>query len=125
MSELVRLSGPLFDGRADRALDAYRQAAQEEVGRQGVDDVHAVLDSVLQRPTGRYERGIRTTRQRDDLSINDSGIVYGPWLEGVGSRNRTTRFKGYFTFRKVAQQLQGKAGQIAERILGQYLARMN
>jgi hypothetical protein len=32
--------------------------------------------------------------------------VYGPWLEGVGSRNfPVTRFRGYHAFRVAAQEL--------------------
>jgi len=38
--------------------------------------------------------------------ISDNGVIYGPWLEGVGSRNATTRFKGYANYRRNVQQIQ-------------------
>ena len=69
-------------------------------------------------PTGNWMRSIRTRQSREAASgrftsgymVHDSGLVYGPWLEGVGSRNApVTRFKGYSMFRKVAQQLERKA----------------
>lgn len=125
MGVRVTATGPVFDGRASLAADAFLDRAVMEIAREGVNDVHNVLDSVLRNPTGRYERSIRTERQGNDAVIHDSGIIYGPWLEGVGSRNRTTRFKGYFTFRRVTKQLDGKAVSIAERVLPEYLRRMN
>jgi hypothetical protein len=46
--------------------------------------------------------------------VHDSGIVYGPWLEGEGSRNKTTPFKGYRMFRKVATQINRKAARMLQ-----------
>jgi hypothetical protein len=112
MSEL-KMSGPLFNGQAAKILSDCVVDISDDIGRQGVNDIKTRLGAVLQNPTGRYERSIQTDRQRNDLSINDSGIVYGPWLEGVSSRNQSSRFKGYATFRQVTQQLDVKAGQIA------------
>lgn len=62
-------------------------------------------------PTGRWARSIQITAAVGGLAqVSDSGLVYGPWLEGVGSRNYpVTRFKGYSTFRKVRQQIERKA----------------
>lgn len=37
--------------------------------------------------------------------IVSTDIIYGPWLEGVGSRNASTRFKGYFMWRRTAQAM--------------------
>lgn len=117
-------SGPLFDGQVKRTVDGFIDAAESEVGRQGVNDVQARLGAVLQNPTGRYERSIVTDRQFNDLAVTDSGIVYGPWLEGVSSRNTRTRFKGYATFRRVTQQLGGKTAEIAGRVLPSWLGRL-
>jgi len=117
-------SGPIFDGRAAAAVRAYQDAAEREIAQQGANDVRAELDQVLRHPTGYYERHITTDRQRGDSVVYDSGVIYGPWLEGVGSRNRTTRFKGYFTFRRTVQTLRGKATGVAERVLRRYLDRM-
>jgi hypothetical protein len=40
------------------------------------------------------------------VELHDSGVVYGPWLEGVGRRNKVSRFKGYSSFRKSLQDLE-------------------
>ena len=120
----VKKHGPAFDGRAAKAVDDFRLAAKEEVADQAVNEVQATLGHVLKNPTGYYSSRITTNRQQNDFAVTDNGVVYGPWLEGVGSRNQTTRFKGYATFRKVAQKIQRQAGDIAERVLPQYLRRM-
>lgn len=56
--------------------------------------------------TGNYRRNVRPV-WKDQLSalITDGGVIYGPWLEGTSSRNETTRFKGYASFRKTVEWL--------------------
>lgn len=120
----VSSSGPLFDGRAEAAVVAFLDEAKQEVGNQGLADVHQLLDASIRHPTPYYETQILVERQANDVVVHDRGIIYGPWLEGVGSRNRTTRFKGYFSFRRAKQALEGKVPGIAERVLQRYLGRM-
>jgi hypothetical protein len=124
VADNTRISGPIFDGRADAAVRAFIDAAEDEIGQEGVDMVHTRLAGVLRHPTGYYESKIHTERQHGDTVVTDGGVIYGPWLEGTGSRNRTTRFKGYATFRRVRAQLQARAKPIAERVLPPYLRRM-
>ncbi|MGH3680774.1 MAG: hypothetical protein ACRDT2_11075 [Natronosporangium sp.] len=121
----VTVSGPLFDGRAHAAVDAFLDDAEQQVADVGFNDVRAELGRVLRNPTGFYESRIQTERQRDDVMVTDGGVVYGPWLEGTSQRNQSSRFKGYATFRRVAQRLQDKAGSIAEQLLPRYVDRMN
>lgn len=117
-------AGPMFDGRAGAAVTAFISEAEKVVAEQGVNQVRNELGIVLRHPTGRYEAGIQTTTMHGDAVVWDGGIVYGPWLEGTGSRNRTTRFKGYATFRRVTQRLQRQAAPIAAGVLRRYLGRM-
>jgi hypothetical protein len=120
----TRTHGPIFDGRAQAAVTAYCHDAEQEVARDGVNMVRRELGHVLKHPTGYYESHIQTERAHGGVAVTDGDVIYGPWLEGVGSRNRTTRFKGYFTFRKVSQEVERKAGSTAERVLHKYLGRM-
>lgn len=120
----VRRDGPAFNGRAERVARQLVQATEDELADSGVNLVLAQLGRVLQHPTGYYESQIRTDRQGGDAVVTDGGVIYGPWLEGVGSRNRTTRFKGYFTFRRVSQRIDRQAQHIAQRVLPKYLQRM-
>jgi hypothetical protein len=107
--------GPLFDGRLERAIDKGLQDGLEDVAQRGVDLVRQRLHGVLRHPTGHYESRVQTERAGADLAVTDGGIVYGPWLEGVSERNRTTRFKGYATFRRTTGELDRQAGSIVEQ----------
>lgn len=121
----VTKHGPVFDGRATRAARDFCDAAEQEIAQEGVNLVLAQLGRVLQHPTGYYESQIQTDRASGHWEVNDGGVIYGPWLEGTGSRNQTTRFKGYMTFRKTAQRVDRLAKATAERVLPRYLERMN
>jgi hypothetical protein len=121
----VNAHGPIFDGRAELAVRDFIRAAEDEIAEEGAEDVRAELDVVLKHPTGYYRSHITDTRRGSRVTVNDSGVIYGHWLEGTGSRNYPkTRFKGYSTFRRTTQVLQAKAVPIAERVLPQYLRRM-
>lgn len=122
----VEVDGPVFDGRAERAAHEFVEAVVDDVAGQGFEDIHFTLHRVLRAPTGYYQSRIRN-RQLGPLTrvLYDDRVIYGPWLEGVGSRNApVTQFAGYFTFRRVAQHLNKKAPAIAEGTLRRYIGRM-
>jgi hypothetical protein len=129
-STTVHVSGPFFDGRTGHAINGAVKDMEREVAQWGFNMVHARLRRVLKHPTGYYQSFIQTERKVDSTEINDgwptSGTpVYGPWLEGTGSRNSpVTRFKGYRTFRLVAQRMNAQVGPKADRILRQRLVGM-
>lgn len=120
----VHVSGPLFDGRAMLALDNACDQAQENIARRGADIVRVELHRVLRNPTGYYESNVQAERHGASDQVTDRGVVYGPWLEGTGSRNRTTRFKGYSTFRRVTPVLQRIAGPIVVEYIARHLGEM-
>lgn len=121
----VSYSGPLFDGRAAEAAEAFCRAAEQEVAEEGTRFVHTLLAGSLRHPTGRYQSGIHAEKAGVGWAVRDSMIVYGPWLEGVGSRNSpVTRFPGYFSFRRATAPLQAASVMIAERVLQRFLPRM-
>lgn len=121
----VSVHGPVFDGRALAALDDYTEAVAADVAEQGFKDIHFTLSRVLKHPTGHYQSQIRDRSFGTTHVLYDNRVIYGWWLEGVGSRNApVTRFEGYFTFRRVAQALNRKAKGIAEGTLHRYIGRM-
>lgn len=115
----VTASGPVFDGRAQAAVARYVDDARDEIAAYGEAEVLAELGVVLRHPTGYYESHIRSERVTADTDrIGDSGVVYGPWLEGTGSMNfPVTRFKGYGHWRRTKQILALEAPGIAQRLL--------
>ncbi len=126
----VIATGPVFDGRATLALERYKNNLKSKLGEIGKARIRLHLAGVLRHPTGRYDAKIHTEGggAAGDLQITDAYIVYGPWLEGVGSRNSpVTRFPGYHTFRIVYQDLDMDSHRIANDYLnlGGYLREMN
>lgn len=120
----LRQSGPLFDGRAAAATDAYMAEAQRAVAGQGLANVHHLLDASIKHPTPYYETQLTIQRVAATLVVHDRKIIYGPWLEGVGERNKTSRFKGYHHWRLSTQLLRRQAPILRERVLRDYLPRM-
>lgn len=123
----LTLQGPLFDGRADKALDDYTRAVAKRVADKGTAEVRTRLAAVLRHPTaegGHYRDHITNRAVTDGYLITDTRSEYGPWLEGTSTRNRTTRFKGYHTFRLITQQLGHQAQAVAESAIGPYIVRM-
>ncbi|MFE2970876.1 hypothetical protein ACFXKC_46205 [Streptomyces sp. NPDC059340] len=118
----VSTRGPLFDGRARRVANAYVNRLERKIAEEGVVIVREELGKVLQHPTGYYES--RITVEREHI-VTDGGVVYGPWLAGVGSRNfPATRFRGYPHWIRARLRLRERKQGIAERLLRQYVGRM-
>ncbi|MFJ3923014.1 hypothetical protein [Streptomyces sp. NPDC090022] len=126
MSIDIRISGPLFDGRAARAIGEYCDDAREQIAEFGEEHVLLLMGTSFRHPTGYYESHVMTERASSDVSrVHDQGVVYGPWLEGVGTRNRARPgFPGYQHWRRTKDLLALRAPAMAERILQPYLRRM-
>lgn len=120
----VRVSGPLFDGRGDRAVEDFVQEALDEVAGQGLANWQSHLDANIKHPTPYYETQIMVERAGTERVVHDRGVIYGPWLEGEGSRNRTAKFKGYRSLRKATQELRAQAQGLVETVLARHLGRM-
>lgn len=109
--------GPIFQNPTAR-IATFMDRADKAVAEEGVNMVLAQLERVLRNPTGYYESQIQTERVRDHWEVNDTRrVVYGPWLEGTGSRNAVTRFKGYRTFRIVQQDLNRRVPEIIRPLI--------
>lgn len=122
---VIRVDGPMFNGLAGLAMDRCIDEVAQEVSAQASAHVHTNLDRSLKNPTPYYETQITLDRVAPlTYLLHDRGIVYGPWLEGTGSRNRTTRFKGYASFRRAAQQTKRDAQRIADAVVRRFLPRM-
>ena len=128
----VTLKGPVFDNASAKVQEAIGDIIQD-----GVEAGEKRLDETLRpRPAGVYlsDGGSAGNYRRlvqgkvvNNLNalITDGGCLYGPWLEGVSSRNATTRFKGYASFRKTAQWLQKEIEGIANKTLKRLMGRLS
>lgn len=119
----VTYHGPLFDGRTAAAIHAGASDAVWEIAKTGRGMLGVEFIRTFKHPTGYYESQTQADRVSDELSvIHDNDVVYGPWLEGTGSRNYpVTRFKGYHNWRRVTQMLEKVAGPIAEKAIAERL----
>ena len=112
----VTTSGPIVDGRGAEIIQRWRREWEDHWGRVTGDRVHRRLATVLRHPTGYAESRVHTERVGDGVRTDMSNLIYGLWLEGVGSRNSpVTRFPGYHTFRDVGAQLQQEVGGHADQ----------
>ena len=130
--------GPLFDKQGPTRLGRAVQGGIRELVQRGEERLAeelrpspgGVFLSIAeakpgQASTGHYRRSIATKFTDLSAVITDGRVVYGPWLEGVGSRNQSTRFKGYATFRRTEQWLQTKAEKIFKAHIQRFVTRMN
>lgn len=127
MSTNVTMSGPLFDMRAEHDVREFITEALDQVAAQASSNVHTNLDTSIRHPTPYYETQIRTERVDEDTrSVNDRGIIYGPWLEGTGSRNSpVTRFPGYHSFSRARTLLESQIPRLIERSVRRMVERLN
>lgn len=121
----VVLKGAIVEGRSKPAVRAMTRAALDEVADYALHEVSTELIAVLQHPTGYYESKVTKERRGPGvISVNDSGVIYGPWLEGISSRNETTSFKGYATFRRMRNRMAQKTEAIAEAAVARHLGEL-
>ncbi len=112
MPTSVTFSGPLFDGRGpvivDRMVRDIASSVTREAGRRVQilgQSMFRYADKSHHQVPGKWRSNIHPETRGNEGIVTDSGIVYGPWLEGVGSRNSTTRFKGYRMWRTTFQNM--------------------
>lgn len=111
---MAELSGPLFDGSANAIVEQFAEGAVIAVATRGLAEVHTNLNASIKYPTPYYETQINISQVRNGLSVNDRGVIYGPWLEGTSKRNGRSRFKGYASFRRARQYLERNVDRIIQ-----------
>ena len=133
MAYTIRVSehGPLFNGVAEAELAAAVEDVQRELADYAEHQWQMNMTESFQHPSEppRYQSHVNVLKRGSDLVVNDgypgSGLLYGPWLEGVGSRNATSRFKGYFAMRRAANYVQNRATAIAAPIISAFTRKTN
>jgi hypothetical protein len=124
------LIGPMFDGTGFTAIEAYCDEVRHTEADQIERMIKFHLAIVLKQDHGVYIGAIHQEASGDEITVTDRWIVYGPWLEGVGTRVGPrgsghwplTRFPGYHTFRIVFQEYDRIALERAEEMLPPYIA---
>jgi hypothetical protein len=126
MSLEVHFSGPMFDGRAVVQLAEMCKDVQETVAKAAEDTWQSLMDASFRHPTGAYQSHVNIARDGSDLVVNDgwpdSQLEYGPWLEGVGSRNSpVTRFPGYHALSRAAAETERNIPALTETVVDRHI----
>lgn len=117
----VSQHGPMFDGRADAAAVEMCKDAERAIAIRGSAMVRAKQGATFKAPTPYYMPHTQARKTTDGWRITGPSVAYGHWLEGTGSRNRTTRFKGYFIFRTMAKVIQQASAATVAPIIARYV----
>lgn len=120
----IKGGGPVFDARGPAILRSFADELGEAVADEGVNTVRAEFAKVVQHPTGRYSRSIHEDSYGSRHVISDGNMIYGPWLAGVGSRNKRSRFKGYAHWRRAVQLLERRVPETARKLTPRVLGRL-
>ena len=103
---------------AQEAFYACADAIVRELTDLGWNRLESAFPTGAPVKTGFYAGSVHAFQSgQHAYTIDDSGVVYGPWLEGTSARNETTRFKGYATFRRTRDWLAEQADGVAQRHL--------
>lgn len=122
----IRYDGPWFDSRGPRVVAKIRKEINLEVAKVAKDMVFKHHIPKFKKPTGAYARRVVLKQRGPDIKVWDQDSVYGPWLEGTGSRNfPVTRFKGYHGWRKARQATEKKVLPTARKVLRRYMRELN
>jgi hypothetical protein len=117
-------TGPLFTGQLTTTMRHAVDAAEQEIATIGADHLRGDLGAPpFKNPTGWYRSHVTPKKVGPLWMIQDSGVVYGPWLAGTSARNRTSRFKGYNHWRRAVAFVNRIAKPTTERIVARVLGR--
>lgn len=117
-------TGPLFNGQMARHLHLAVDEAEQEIATLGADHLRGDLGAPpFKHPTGWYRSHITPKKIGAFWMIQDSGVVYGPWLAGTSRRNRISRFKGYHHWRRLVAYVHRIAQPTTDRVIQRALRR--
>lgn len=121
----ISASGPVFDGRAERACERLVGDAVEAVAEAGETAAVQLMQHYFKHPRPWYWLQITTAHPGLYTAVvHDRDIVYGPWLEGISERNRTSRFKGYHHWRQARSELTSRIPVLVEPVVTDRVAEM-
>ncbi len=123
----VKLSGPMFDGRASRDVREFCTEAIDQIAGQASANVHHNMETSFRHPTPYYETQVRTRKVSEVTRVvDDRKIIYGHWLQGDGSRNYpVTSFHGYRIFPRAAELLETQISRLIEHAKRRMVERLN
>jgi hypothetical protein len=121
-------TGPVFSGITAMAGESLAMEIADRVAAFAFERTMFNLDASIRHPTPYYETRVNIATSVTGLiterRVNDSGVIYGAWLEGVSSRNQATRFKGYASFRRAAQLTRAAVPGLTAGLVAGYVRKL-
>jgi len=107
----VTFKGPVFDGQADlilrNALDQERRRIMDQTALKLAEQETNVFSYHAGPPTYRYRSGLHVVHRSQSSTLKPhQGIPYVHWIEGTGSRNPISSFKGHWIFKNTRRRLE-------------------
>jgi hypothetical protein len=105
-ADAVILTGPLFDGRAAAWTRDAVAGIRRDTAEHALDAWDEGMDATFRVNGHVYQSFAHVVDGDPEALVNDgygvtNDLQYGPWLEGLGSRNSpVTRFPGYRNLRQ-------------------------
>ena len=121
----VEFRGPFFATYAPLIVERHLWRMTERVADVGDARVEILHRAHFRRPRPVYWNKVHAKPRADYHVVTDGGVIYGAWLEGTGSRNETTRFKGYWSFRTATQSLRASVPVIVAPIVRDLCEELN
>lgn len=126
------VQGGLFDGGWEDGISELNVDLQGAVADSVLEAWRDNLDKNIRDNHGVYIGATRATRTDNATIVSDGGPdagrtgLYGPWLEGQGSRNYpVTRFKGYNSARDAADTINAKVDAIGAPVVVKFVEAQN
>jgi hypothetical protein len=128
MSTYVIVTGRFFDvAAADADVKEAMVEINETIAHEVFDVWNDYLATSFQYQTGEYLSGNRVEPREDTWVVHDDiDKPYGPWLEGVGSRNApVTSFEGYHALARAHANVNSHAEETARFAVDELVAKLN
>jgi hypothetical protein len=119
----VKLEGPFFTGAIKGQMKNAIQAIEEDVADDLIETVQGIDDATFRHQTGYARSKVSKHRQGSIMTVDRSGLVYGPWLEDGGSRSDI--FPGYHAFQRGTRDVDTRVPDHITSNLERYVIRPN
>ncbi len=119
--------GVFLEGRDGPIIRGFFEDAKQLVAKAGEDQIRERVGRRAKHPSGSFAGAVHTKDFKKGRTIQADypQILYGPWLEGVSTRNASTRFKGYRMFRLTRTWLRRNYMTLIQDLLTEAVAKLN
>jgi hypothetical protein len=123
----VIITGPVFDGHATEAAQAFVRSLASEIAEIGATWIKLDTQRMTRSgsDTGQAAGGVKVAGDAGNWVISggiSKGVYAWPWLEGTSKRNQGNQFKGYHSFRRTRLRMRKQVTPFAQREIKAFLA---